>query len=101
MANKNSTHITFSWDIVDGYSSNITFFLLYYQHRTSTSGLHISYSSATRNGATFSYTRSLETFNNGPYIMWVWVHRRYLSPTNTYSEKKYVHIGKLDLEQVF
>ena len=101
MANKNGTHITFSWDIVDGYynSSDITFFQLYYQHRTSTHSQHIYYSSAYRNGATFSYTRPLEIFNNGPYIMWVWMHRRFIFPYNSYSERKYVKIGKLDLER--
>ena len=98
MANKNSTHITFSWDIVDGYSSNISSFNLYYQHRTSTYSRYIYYSSASRSGATFSYTHSLETFNDGPYIMWVQAYRRYLYPRYTYSEKKYVRIGKLDLE---
>ena len=97
VANKNSTHITFSWDIVDGYSSNITYFHLFYQHRTSSSAQYISYRSASRNGATFSYTYSLETFNNGPYIIWVRAYRRSLSPAYTHSERKYVSIGKLDL----
>ena len=98
MTDKNSTHITFSWDIVDGYysSSDIYYFQLYYQPRyTYLRGVYIPYSSTTRNGATFSYTHSLETFNNGPYIMWVWVYRRFpLDPTFTYSRKKKIDIGK-------
>ena len=96
-ASRNSTHITFSWDIVDGYynSSDVRYFYLYYQHRTSTPSLYISYRSVTSNGATFSYSSSLGNFNNGPYIMWVRVYRRSaLYPRNTYSEKVYVKIGK-------
>ena len=36
IANKNSTHITFSWDIVDGYysSSYISYFRIYYRERS-------------------------------------------------------------------
>ena len=98
MANKDSTHITFSWDIVDGYSSNITYFRLYYQNRKSTYSWSFPYSLATRSGTTVSYTWLLESFNNGPYIMWVQVYRRSLFPRYTYSEKTYVRIGKLDLE---
>ena len=79
VASRNSTHITFSWDIVDGYytSSYISSFRLYYQRRASSyaPSVHISYSLATNKGATFSYTHSLETFNDEPYIMWVWVYR--------------------------
>ena len=99
-AKKSSTHITFSWDIVDGYSRNITYFQVFYRYRTSPyfGALYISYNSATRSGTTFSYTRQLETFNDGPYIMWVQVYRRFLDPRYTYSERKYVSIGKLDLE---
>ena len=97
VVNQNSTHITFSWDIVDGYynSSYINYFRLYYQHRSSTPSLYIRYSSATRNGATFRYTRSVRTFNNGPYIMWVRVYRSSaLDPRYTYSRRQYVDTGK-------
>ena len=102
VASRNSTHITFSWDIVDGYytSSYISYFRLYYQRRSYSYApyVYISYSSATHNGATFSYTHSLETFNNGPYIMWVQVRRPSLDPSYTYSGRKHVKIGKQDLE---
>ena len=100
MANKNSSHITFSWDIVDDYytSSYISYFYLYYQNRTSTYSQYISYSSTTPSGTTFSYTSPLETFNNGPYIMWVEVYRPYRYPRYIYSEKTYIRIGKLYLE---
>ena len=97
VAYKNSTHITFSWDIVDGYytSSYIRYFYLYYQCRSlSTSSVYIYYSSATRSGTTFSYTSSLETFNDGPYIMWVRAYRPSLDPRYTYSGKKHVKTGK-------
>ena len=99
MVNRNSTHITFSWDIVDGYynSSYINYFFLYKEDRSSFgwSLLYIPFSSTTSNGTTFSYTSSLDNFNNEPYIMWVEVHRRsHLYPTRTYSIRKYVKIGK-------
>ena len=60
--------------------------------------MFIYYNSATRIGATFRYTRSLETFNNGPYIMWVRAYRPSLDPRYTYSRKKHVKIGKSVLE---
>ena len=95
---KNSTHITFSWDIVDGYysSSYISYFRLYYQRRSSsyTPNVYISYSSATNNSTTLSYTSPLVTFPNGPHIMWVRVYRPSLEPQYTYSKKKYVKIDK-------
>ena len=96
VVSQNSTHITFSWDIVDGYysSSYINYFHLYYQYRYSTSSLYISYSSATRSGATFRYTSSVGYFNSGPYIMWVQVYRASLYPGYTYSRTKYVNISK-------
>ena len=98
MASRNSTHITFSWDIVDGYytSSYIRYFQLYYQRRSylSTYAVYISYSSTTRSGTTFRYTHSLDTFSYGPYIMWVRVYRPSLDPTYTFSRRKRVKIGK-------
>ena len=96
VVSQNSTHITFSWDIVDGYytSSYINYFHLYYQHRSSTQSLYIPYSSATRSGATFRYTSSVINFNNGPYVMWVRVYRPSLDPRYTYSRKQYVDTGK-------
>ena len=97
VASRNSTHITFSWDIVDGYytSSYIRYFRLYYQHRSSYApSVYIDYSSATRSGATFSYTSPPVTFNDGPCIMWVRAYRPSLVPRYTYSKKKYVKIGK-------
>ena len=97
VASRNSTHITFSWDIVDGYysSSYIDYFYLYYQHRTSTYSLYIPYRSATSNGATFSYTSSLAIFNNGPYAMWVRVYRdSRIQPRITLSKKKFMKFSK-------
>ena len=96
VVSQTNTHVTFSWDIADGYytSSYINSFYLYYQHRSSIRGLNIGYSSATRFGATFWYTSSVESFNNGPYVMWVRVYRPSLDPRYTYSGRKYVSIGK-------
>ena len=89
--------ITFSWDIVDGYYnySYVNYFYIYYQRRfTYAQLLHVSYSSTTRNGTTFRYSRSVQTFNNGPYIMWVQVYRPSLDPRYTYSRRKFVNTSK-------
>ena len=98
VAYKNSTHITFSWDIVDGYytSSYISYVQLYYQRRSSSyaPSVYIYYSSTTRSGTTFRYTHSLDTFKHGPYIMWVRAYRPSLDPRYTYSGKKHVKTGK-------
>ena len=76
--------------------SIISSFRLYYQHRSSSyaSSVSISYSSAINKGATFGYTHSLETFSDGPYIMWVRVYRCFLDPRYTYSGRKHVKTGK-------
>ena len=99
VVNQNSTHITFSWDIVDGYynSSYIRYFYIHYQHRSSVyqRSLFISYSSTTRNGATFRYTSSVGNFNNGLYIMWLQAYRSSeVQPRYPSSRRKYVNIGK-------
>ena len=96
IANESNTYITFTWDIVDGYysSSDIHYFLLYYQHRSFIYSQYIYYSWAASSGTTFSYSSSLGNFNNGPYTMWVRVYRNStLYPRNTHAEKKYVKIG--------
>ena len=98
---RTSTHITFSWDIADSYcsSSHISSFTLYYQGRSanSVSEVAIAYSSTNRTGCSFQYTTSLATFDNvrDEYIMWICVYRSSsLNPRYTYSERKYVNIGK-------
>ena len=103
VVNRNSTHITFSWEIVDGYytSSDIRSFRLYYQGRfsRSTSFVPITYSSTTQSGGNFQYTTPLDAFghnNYGEYTMWIRLYRDNSQiPRYTYSERKYVNIGKL------
>ena len=94
VVSQNDTHITFSWDIVDGYynSSYINSFHVYYQYRYSThnQSLYIHYSSAPRSSVTFWYTSSVGNFNNGPYIMWVGVYKSSaLDPRYTHSVIQY------------
>ena len=98
---QNSTDVTVSWDIVDGYysSSYISYFYLYYQYGSSTRLLYIPYRSATWNiinndTTTFMYTTSLENFNEEEYIMWVRVYRR-LDPQYVYTAKQLVTFSKL------
>ena len=104
VANKNSTHITFSWDIVDGYysSSYINYFRIYYRDRAGYSGYRthigsISYSDSNliKFGSSFQYTTTVTSFNiYGQYVMAVYVYRPSLVPAEIYSEEIYVEVGK-------
>ena len=102
VANRNSTHITFSWDIVDGYytSSYINRFRIYYVQRPS--GGYYSYhtiyysnSNLIKIGASFQYTATATSFSYyGQYVMWVYVRRSSLTPSTVYSDQIYVEVGK-------
>ena len=103
VASRNSTHITFSWDIVDGYysSSDINYFYFYYIQRSGSSGysnsIYITYSSSDliKFGASFKYTRAVTAFPAyGQYVMSVYVYRSSLTPTGVYSDEIYVEVGK-------
>ena len=103
-ATKNSTHITFSWDIVDGYysSSYISSFRIYYRQRTGYSGysssLYISYSNSDliKIGSSFKYTTAATTFSGygQQFVMSVYVYRSHLKPNGVYSDEIYVEVGK-------
>ena len=102
MANKNSTHITFSWDIADGYytSSYIRYFYIYYMQRSGSSGyrnsIYITYSNSDliKFGASFKYTRAVTTFSTyGQYVMSVYVYRPSRTPSSVYSDEVYVEVG--------
>ena len=100
-ATKNSTHITFSWDIVDGYhsSSYINYFHIYYAYSSnvghySTIG-SISYSASSLTGSSFRYTTTVTSFGSrGQYIMWVRVYRSSLTPSYSFSDQIYVEVGR-------
>ena len=103
VVNKNSTHITFSWDIVDGYysSSYINYFRIYYRDRPYTgSRSHIgtiSYSNSNliKIGFSFQYTTTVTSFSYyGQYVMWLDVYRSSLSPSTVNSDQIYVEVGK-------
>ena len=102
MANKNSTHITFSWDIVDGYytSSDINYFRIHYREKSTYSGyrtsIYITYSNSDliKFGASFKYTTTVTTFSTyGQYVMSVYVYRSSRTPTGVYSDEVYVEVG--------
>ena len=101
VAHKNSTHITFSWDIVDGYynSSYIDYFHIYYRDRAGDTGFSgpISYSdsSLTVTRSSFQYTTTVTSFgNHDQYVMWIGVYRSSLSPSYSYSDQVYVEVGR-------
>ena len=104
VASKNSTHITFSWDIVDGYysSSYIDYFYIYYTDRPNTGSRYsigsISYSDSNliKIGSSFQYTTSVTSFSNYglQFVMWLYVYRSRLNPTYSYSDQIYLEVGK-------
>ena len=102
-ATKNSTHITFSWDIVDGYysSSYINYFRIYYRERPYTSYrsyFTISYSSSSliKIGRSFQYTTTVTSLSSygHQFVMWLYVYRPSLTPSSVYSDQTYVEMGK-------
>ena len=104
VATQNSTHITFSWDIVDGYhsSSDISYFRIYYRERPGyrgySSSLYISYSNSDliKIGSSFKYTTAVTTFSGfgQQFVMSVYVYRSGLTPNAVYSDEIYVEVGK-------
>ena len=98
---QDNTHITFSWDIVDGYHSSILDFTFYYRQRSnpyesiSFANPPVYSTNQTNGGRTFSYTLTLQEGHTfyGPYVMWIRVHRYRISPTYTYSEQVSVTLG--------
>ena len=104
VANRNNTHITFSWDIVDGYysSSYISYFRIYYRersgyrgYRSSTGTISYSDSNLIKIGSSFQYTTTVTSFNiYGQYVMAVYVYRSRLVPAGIYSEEIYAEVGK-------
>ena len=104
VANKNSTHITFAWDIVDGYysSSYINSFLIFYRNRAGYTSYYstigsISYSNSylTVSGSSFKYTTTVTNFANfGQYVMWVRVYRPSLTPSYALSDQIYIEVGR-------
>ena len=103
-ANKNSTHITFSWDIVDGYdsSSYIRYFRIYYAYRPNTGYYSyigtIAYSSSSliKIGSSFQYTTTVTSLSSygQQFVMCLYVSRPSLIPSYAYSDQLYVEMGK-------
>ena len=101
VANKNSTHITFSWDIVDSYynSSYIYYFRIYYRERPltgsrNTGRIYYSNSNLIKIGSSFQYTTTVLSFNTGQYVMWLLMSRIRVNPSTSYSPQIYVEVGK-------
>ena len=101
IVSQDGTHVTASWDIVDGYhnSGDITGFFWYYQSRFSSTprSINILYNSATKNATTFRYTTERFVELNSEYIMWIQARRSSQSPRRVYSLRKYVHLGKWNI----
>lgn len=98
---RNLTHVTFSWDVVDGqYSSNhINYFQMHYKDRTANwSSLYIPYIITTQTRSpnpTFHFTTRIATFGKpGQYIMQLSVYRHRLVPRTLYSAPVHVDLGK-------
>ena len=100
MSHRTSTHITFSWKVVDGYhsSSNIEYFTIFYRERSgSTSSItSISYSDRhlTVTGSSFEFNTTMSSFNYGQYVMWVRAYRPSHTPAYSFSKQIYVELSR-------
>lgn len=104
VSNQTGTHVTFSWEIVDGYynSSSISYFNLMYEDRLAsyTQTRYIHYNDIIRNVsignvATFKYPAPVEYFNREQYIMWIRVYRSSsIYPRESVSNREYVSLSK-------
>ena len=100
VASRNSTHITFSWGIVDGYYSEhyIDYFRIYYvatRYSSRISYIYYTDSNLIAIGSSFKYTTTVTSFSTyGQYVMWVRVYRSSLSPSYSDSNQVYVEVGK-------
>ena len=99
---RNGTHVTFSWDVVDGhYSSDyINYFHLHYKERNANwSSLYIPYIITTQTHSpspTFHFTTRTFTFGKeGQYTMQLSVYRHRLNPRTLYSGPVQVDLGKV------
>ena len=104
VAHKNNTHITFSWDIVDGYytSSYISRFRIYCRERPYSGSryyignIYYSSSSLIKSGPSFQYTTTVTSLSSygHQFVMWLYVYRSSLNPSTVYSDQIYVEMGK-------
>ena len=98
MSHRTSTHITFSWKVVDGYhsSSNIEYFIIFYRERSgSTSFITlISYSDLhlTVTGSSFAFNATMSSY--GQYLMWVRAYRPKRTPVYSFSKPIYVELSE-------
>ena len=100
MSHRTSTHITFSWKVVDGYhsSSNIEYFTIFYRERSGSisSISSISYSDRhlTVTGSSFEFNTTISSFNYGQYVMWVRAFRPSRTPAYSFSKQIYVELSR-------
>lgn len=104
VARRNTTHITFSWDIVDSYydSSYISSFRIYYRVKSGSGTSYNSYISIANTdvnliqlGRSFQYTTTTTvTGGIGQHVMWVRVYRSSPAPSGSYSKQISVELGK-------
>ena len=104
VASRNSTHNTFSWDIVDSYysSSDINYFRIYYRERPNTGylsyigSIYYSDSSLIKSGPSFQYTTTVTRLSSygHQFVMWLYVYRPGLNPSTVYSDQIYIEMGK-------
>ena len=99
MASRNNTHVTFSWDIVDGNSGAINDFVIQWGGTGFTFDLRFPYNDVNLNKELvphFEYTTTFLRFGigDGYYLMWLVVNRNGITPAQTYSRQIFAEIGK-------
>lgn len=106
VSSRNDTHITFSWDIVDGSAGPIDNFFILQRDRSSpfgeNGGLPIPYDDMNLNKELyphFEYTTTVLRFGtNGYYLLWLVInYQSGVTPAQTYSRQIFTEIGKLTL----
>ena len=103
IASKNTTHVTFTWDLESAYISYVTNYRIFYRAAypgASSYALSKYYtaspSGVTRidNGETFTLTTTFASLvSYSQYIMWLRVYIR-IAPSNLYSEQIYEEFGE-------
>ena len=102
IASKNTTHMTFTWDLESAYISHVTNYRIFYRESypgASSYSYRTSYtatSSVSRidSGETFTLTTTFNSFNSySQYIMWLRVDIN-IAPSYLYSEQIYEEFGE-------
>ena len=103
IASKNTTHVTFTWDLESAYISYVNYYRIFYRESYPGASSYTYYthyttspSGVTRinSGETFTFTTAVSNFVSfSQYIMWLRVDIT-ITPSYLYSEQIYDEFGE-------